>query len=172
MSNSTTEQIVSRSQLRREAQAVFALARDLVALAPGKLAAIPLPESIRDALEKARRIKQHVARKRETQHVAKLLREIDCEPIHSALYDSAAEQRQEAARQHRCEDWRDALLDSSRNAMTQLCSARPGIDVGHLRQLVRTALKELKQEKPPTASRQLFRSLREIDIQEALPPLS
>lgn len=171
MPESPADEVVSRSQRRREAQAVFDLARDLVKLPAGKLGSVPLPDEVRGALDKARRIKAHVARKRETQHVAKLMRELDCEPIQAALYDTATDQREEAARQHRCEDWRAALLDSSSDAITALCAARPGIDAGRLRQLVRTAVKEQKHNKAPTASRQLFRALREIDLQQHLPPL-
>lgn len=170
MTESSADPPLSRSQRRRDAQAIFELARDLVNLAAGKLNSVPLPDEVRDALDKARRIKQHVARKRETQHLAKLMRDLDCEPIRAALLDSGASQREETARQHRCENWRDALLDPSADAITQLCTARPGIDSGRLRQLIRTALKEQARDQPPAAARQLFRALRQLDLEQALPP--
>ncbi len=163
----------SRSQRRREATAVFDLAKTLVEMPPARLEPLPIPDSVLRAIAKARRIKSHVARKREVQYVAKLMRDIDTTAIADRLYDNGAAQREETARQHRCEAWRDALLDEADGSvsMTKLCDVRHDLDVGHLRQLVRTALKERRHEKPPTAARQLFRTLREIDLAEALPPL-
>ncbi|MCW8884628.1 MAG: DUF615 domain-containing protein, partial [Motiliproteus sp.] len=43
--------------------------------------------------------------------------------------------------------------------------AYPSGDRQHLRQLVRNAVKEAQQNKPPAASRKLFKYIRELDEQ-------
>lgn len=160
---------LSRSQRRRDAQAILKLARELVDLPGGKFDGLELEPSLREALEKARRIKPRVARKRETQHVAKLMRAMDCDSIRHSLDASGEAQRAEAARLHRCEIWRAKLLGDDPNAVTQLCDSQPGVDIARLRQLIRLSKKQSAEEKPPAAYRQLFRLLRELDLLQSLP---
>ncbi len=166
-----TKAEISRSQRRRDAQAVLQLAREIVELPQGKFDHLTLPDELKGAVAKARRIKSHVARKRETQHVAKLLRAIDNEPIREAVHNVGEAQRQEAAQLHRCEAWRERLLEPDSDALTKLCAAQPDIDTGRLRHLIRVTQKERAQEKPPAAFRQLFALLREIDKAQELPPI-
>jgi len=168
MTDTSPDSELSRSQRRRDAQAIFALARELVELPAGKFSGLDLEPSLREAIEKARRVKPRVARKRETQYVAKIMRSLDCDAIRHALDAAGEEQRAEAARQHRCEMWREKLLEDS-NALTALCDLQPNLDIVRLRQLVRQCQKQQREQKPPTAYRQLFRLLREIDLQQPLP---
>jgi ribosome-associated protein len=46
--------------------------------------------------------------------------------------------------------------------MANLLDTCPDVDRQHLRQLVRNAIRERDQEKPPKAARALFRYLREL----------
>lgn len=160
----------SKSQRKREARALFDLGRELVGLNRAALAKMPLDESLRQAVMEARAITAHVAHKRQLQYVAGLLRQRDAAPILAAVEALRAEGRQNAARHHRVEVWRDRLLQDGDGAVRDLLEQRPGIEAQALRQLLRNATREAERGQPPAAARKLFRFLRDIDTLEALPP--
>ena len=162
---------VSKSQRKREAQAIKSLASRLIGLSPSRLAQVPLDESLRREIDKARSIRSHVARKRQMQFVAKLLRRDDTEAIESALASFDLEASQLTARQHRAEAWRDRLIEQGDPAIGALLERRRDTDTQAVRQLLRNARREAERGKPPAAARSLFRLLRDMDVVEALPPL-
>lgn len=153
----------SRSQERRDALAVLDLAKRLVELSDAQLAHIPLDEDLHAEVLAARRITQQIARKRQTQFLAKQLRKrADAlEPIRAALEHDKDQSRRDTAALHRIEHWRERLLEGGDEALTQLLAEFPQADRQQLRQLVRNALAERKAGRPPHAYRELFRVLRE-----------
>lgn len=159
----------SKSQRRRDALEVRALAARLIALPPPVLAGLPLDDELRSAIGQARAIRSNGARKRQMQFVAKLMRREDPEPIREALAGLEAGARQQTARQHRAEAWRDRLVAEGDQALTELLAQRPEADAQPLRQLIRRAAREADANKPPAAARALFRRLRELDESEPLP---
>jgi len=163
---------VSKSQRKREALETVKLAKQLVTLSPALLQQVPLGTTLRDEIDRARAIRSHVARKRQLQYVAKLMRRDDTAPIEAALASFELEAGQITARQHRCEGWRDALVDEGDSAIGRLFEQRRDADVQALRQLVRNARREAQREQPPSAARALFRLLRTLDEAEPLPPVS
>lgn len=167
---SADETLVSKSQRRRDALEVRSLAASLIALDEAGLGRVPLEEDVRAAIAEARRIRSHVARKRQMQYVAKLLRRIDPEPILAALDATQQEARHLKARQHRTEAWRDALLERGDEALGELTALRDDADRQAIRQLLRNARLEADRNRPPAAARSLFRLLRGMDETEALPP--
>ena len=162
---------VSKSQRKREALETVKLAKRLVALSPALLEQVPLDRALRDEIERARAIRSHVAHKRQLQYVAKLMRRDDTAPIEAALASFEFEARQITARQHRCEGWRDALVEQGDPAIGGLFEQRRDADVQALRQLVRNAQRETRLGQPPSAARALFRLLRALDEAEPLPPV-
>ena len=64
----------TRTQQRRDALAVLALAMQLVELPPSKLARANLPEDVLREVENTRRITAHIARKRQLGFLAKVMR--------------------------------------------------------------------------------------------------
>ena len=154
----------SRSQERREALAVLDLAKRLVELSDAQLAHLALDDDLHAEVLAARRITQQIARKRQTQFLAKQLRKRAeaLEPIRAALEHDKDQSRRETAALHRIEHWRDRLLDGGDEALTQLLADFPQADRQQLRQLVRNALAERKANRPPHAFRELFRVLREL----------
>jgi ribosome-associated protein len=161
---------VSKSQKRREALEIRTLAARLIGLSPAQLAQVPLDDHVRAEIEQARRIRSNVARKRQMQFVAKLMRRSDPAVIHAALAAFDQEARQLTARQHRSEAWRDHLLAAGDAAIGELLQQRRDADGQALRQLVRNALREARADRPPAAARALFRELRALDETEPLPP--
>lgn len=161
----------SKSQRRREALEVKSLANQLIGLPAARLARVPLDDDVRIEIDRARNIRSHVARKRQLQFVAKLLRRSDAEPILEALEGFENEARQLNARHHRSEAWRDLLLSEGDRAVGSLLSCRRDADAQAIRQLLRNARREAANGKPPAAARALFRLLRELDESQPLPPL-
>ena len=99
----------SKSQRRRDALEVKALASTLIKLSPARLGRVPLEDDVRAAIMEAREIRSNVARKRQMQYAAKLLRRIDPEPILFALEGFETEARQLTGRQHRGEYANDRI---------------------------------------------------------------
>lgn len=65
----------NKSQLHREAMALFNLAEQLLKRKPQELAAWAIPEEIVAEMNRARTIRAHGARKRQMQFLAKLFRD-------------------------------------------------------------------------------------------------
>ena len=75
----------SKSARKRAAHAAQALGERLIALKESDLARIPLPETLRDAVREARRIKARGGLARQKQYIGKLMRETDILAIEAAL---------------------------------------------------------------------------------------
>lgn len=163
-------QPVSKSQRRRDALALKTLAARLIELGRADLSRLPLDEELRSAIAEARRIHARIARKRQVQYVAKLLRNGDPDAIVAGLQAIEGDARQLTARHHRAEAWRERLLAGGDTAIGELIQARPATDAQVLRQLLRKARQEAAQDRPPAAARALFRRLRDMDEIEPLPP--
>ena len=75
----------SKSARKRAAHAAQALGERLIGLKEADLARVPLPETLRDAVREARRIKARGGLVRQKQYIGKLMRELDPQPIEAAL---------------------------------------------------------------------------------------
>ena len=155
----------SRSQRRREALDVLKLAQTLASLSDAQLAHLPLDDDLRTEVVRTRAVTQQIARKRQTQFLAKQLRKRDdaeIEPIRAALEHDRGHARREAAALHHVETWRKRLLEEGDEALNELLQRFPSVDRQHLRQLARNARVEREQNKPLHAFHELFRLLRDL----------
>lgn len=153
----------SRSQRKRDAEAVLELAEQIVALPASRLGKLALPDPIRDATRDAQRITSHIAHKRQLHFLAKLMRREDddwLEALRAQLGQDRGEARRETAQLHRIEQWRERLLTDGDAALGALADLHPDIDRHHLRQLIRTAADERLHNKPPKAFREIFQTLK------------
>jgi ribosome-associated protein len=75
----------SKSQRKRDAHAAQRLGQRLVAMRERELDGLPLDESLRDALDEARRLTSHGARARQLQYIGKLMRGADVDAIEATL---------------------------------------------------------------------------------------
>ncbi len=160
------EEKPSKTQRKREMHELQALGARLVELNPEQLAAVGLPEHLRDAVEFCRRTTKHEARRRQLQYIGKLMRSVDPGPIREKLKVWDGVSAEHTARQHRVERWRDRLLEDDA-AVDELVRAQPGIDARRLRALAGRAREERAAGTPPRAYRELFRVLREIVVDPA-----
>jgi ribosome-associated protein len=75
----------SRTRKKNEARALQRLGEQLVALPSGQLETMALPDELLTAIELARKIRSHGARRRQIQYIGALMRHIDPQPIETAL---------------------------------------------------------------------------------------
>lgn len=153
----------SKSELKRRSHALQALGETLVALSERELKKIPLEDdALREAIFEARAIRSNSARKRHLQFIGKLMRNIDPEPISKAL-DALHESRQQGVDEfHALEALRDRVLAEGDAGVQEVLTRWPEADRQQLRQLVRQHTNEKNNDKPPAASRRLFRYLKEL----------
>jgi ribosome-associated protein len=154
----------SKSQLKRDAEALQQMGKTLVELPAARFAAVmaklALPEALREALIACRTIHARGGRKRQLQYIGKLMRGIDAEPVRRTLEGLAGKDRAQTAALHRMEQWRERLITEGDAALAELLNEFPTADRQALRQLMMKARKEREAGQPPAAARALFRQLR------------
>jgi ribosome-associated protein len=156
------QEIVSKTRKKREMHELQALGVALAQLPELQLETIEIPEKLREAILEAKRIKSHEAKRRQMQYIGRLMRDIDAAPIRSRLAEVEGSSAQATARHRRLEAWRERLLGDD-EALTAFAAEYPGADLQVLRTLIRNARKEAGLGRPPRASRELFRVLKEIE---------
>jgi len=154
------DEILSKTRRKQDMHALQALGAALVGLSAAHLERMTLPEELAQAVRAARRIASHEARRRQVQYIGKLMRDIDPGPIRAQLAAVHGGSAEERARHQRLEHWRARLLEDD-GALTEFAQAHPAGDLQQLRALIRSARREQSAGRPPRASRELFRALRE-----------
>jgi len=152
---------VSKSEIKRDAEALKDLGAELVELGKNALEKIPLDDDLRAAVELAQRIKKE-GRRRQLQLIGKMLRARDPEPIQTALDKLNNRHNQQVALFHKLEQLRDRLIEEGDDVGPDILALYPHADRQQLRSLVRNAQKEKATNKPPKSARQIFQYLREL----------
>jgi len=152
----------SKTQKKKEALSLQKLGEQLVKLSNELLDDIKLPPEIYDAVMSARKLKSHGALRRQMQYIGTLMRKHDTSSIQEALHNLEAGNYRKALEFQELEQWRDELIAGSVTLIEEILKAYPDADRQKLSQLVRQARKEIKSDKPPHASRALFRYLRSV----------
>ena len=152
----------SKSQRKREAHAAQDLGEELVRLRDAELEALALPERLTEAIREARRITSRAGRARQRQYIGKLMREIDLEPIRSALSARSERDALETQLFKRAEGWRERLIVEGAAALDELARLRPGIDPAEWGRRIAAARTERASRTGGPAGRELFRALRAL----------
>jgi ribosome-associated protein len=110
------------------------LGQELVEQARDRVKRVPMPEDVRDAILACQQITNHEGRRRQMQFVGKKMRTLDEAEVadpenHRQLERSS---KAETAAMHAMERRRDKLLTDD-NALTELLSEHPHLDVQQLR---------------------------------------
>jgi ribosome-associated protein len=150
----------SKSQRKREMTALQTLGEALLELSAAELARLPVPERLREAVAETAHIGSREGRRRQLQFIGRLMREVDAEPLRSAIAEARGASRQSVALMHRCERLRDRLLADD-SALTEVLAELPGADAQMLRSTIRAARRERDAGGAPRHSRQLYRWLHE-----------
>ncbi|WP_041522499.1 ribosome biogenesis factor YjgA [Gilvimarinus agarilyticus] len=151
----------SKSQRKRDMHALQALGQELTELSAAHLAALELPDELREAVIEMGRIRQREARRRQLQRIGRLMQLVDSEQLTTQLSAIKSQGALSVQRQHLIERWRDELLTGGNDALNRFISEYPEVDIQHLRQLIRQASKSQPQEKASGQSRKLFRCIRD-----------
>ena len=152
----------SKSQKKRDAHALQALGKELVALSAEQLKRIDMPENLRIAIVEAQRTRSHEGLRRQMQYVGKVMRGVDTGPLTEALDVIRGLSAAAVAREHMLERMRERLM-ADEQVLGDIAAQWPGADLTRLRTLRRNALREREQNKPPRAFREIFRELRQLD---------
>jgi ribosome-associated protein len=155
------EEKPSKTQRKKHVTALQDLGGELVGLTDTQLAAIDVPENLRDAVLEARRIDSFEARRRQMQYIGKLMRKVDAAPIRAALDALQAGPRREVALHKRADSWRTRLLADDA-ALAEFAREHPRADMRELQTLMSAALRERESGRPPRAFRQLYQVLRAL----------
>lgn len=153
----------SKTQIKREMQALVDMGERLTTLKPDTLAKLPLTDELRAALEEHKRHTANEAKRRHRSFIGKLMRDQDIDAINALLEQLDASSRQYNERFHSLERWRDRLIDGTDEVLEKFVQEYPEADRQQLRSLIRQAQHELKTNKPPSASRKIFKYIRTLD---------
>lgn len=155
----------SKSQIKREMEALQALGRKLTELKPSQLKKVPISEDLNHAIIESYNIKQNEAKRRHLQFIGKLMRAEDAEAIQFAIDQFDSSSQRFAQELHKMESWRDQLISGGNEVLSNFISENPDADVQHLRALIRNAKKDKEREKNTGAGKKLFQYIRTL-VQE------
>lgn len=155
----------SKTSLKTQSHSLQVLGQALADLAPAKLAAIEMPDALREAILTWQRTRTHEGRRRQMQYVGKLMRTADEALLRESLAEATIGSARDTLRLHETERWRDALLASD-EALTRWIVEHPGCDAQHLRSLVRAARRDVATATPlqrqPKSFRELFQFIQPL----------
>lgn len=159
----------SKSQLKRESHALQTLGLEVAELSEARLAALDMPEALRDAIHEFRRTRSHEGRRRQLQYVGKLMRSSDEAVLREAVAAAKLGSAKETLALHEAERWRAELIAND-EAMNRWMIEHPDTDTQQLRSLVRAARRDSAADKPrdagdmrqPKSHRDLFQFIKPL----------
>ena len=147
----------SKSELKRRAEHLQDLGKELTTLGAETLAKIELPEVILKAIEEYHRVPSFGAKRRQLQLIGKYMRALDGDAVRQAIDRATGNDKAAVA----------ALHKSERAALTKFIAQFPDVNVQEVRQLIRNARKEAEGNKPPKSARALYKLIYAM----VLPPI-
>ncbi|MCB1663460.1 MAG: DUF615 domain-containing protein [Pseudomonadales bacterium] len=151
----------SKSQIKREMEALQEMGKRLTELNNEQLSQVPVEENVFLAIKEYQRLTKHEAKRRQLQYLGRLMRNADAEAIAQVLNLFDSSHATHTQHFHQIETWRERLLNDP-NSITAFIDEYPQVNVQHLRQLIRNTLKERDKGKDLGGYRKLFRELREL----------
>jgi ribosome-associated protein len=150
----------SRRQIARRAQRAAGnqsarLAHVLMTLPGSALGALGLDDDLREAVDRARAVKAHVARRRAERGLAGELRRVDLAALQDRLAKVQATGAAEPQKFRLAEEWRARLIEDGSAALAEF----PGGAAEPLPRLIEDAQRERETGRPRGAARALFRHI-------------
>ena len=109
----------SKSAKKREFLALQVLGEQLVGLTERQLRNMELDENLFHAVTAAMQMKSHGALRRQCQLIGKLMRDIDPQPIRSALAVLQRQERKAKEIFRRAEEWRDRIVQGGQQGLNE-----------------------------------------------------
>ncbi|NWH04074.1 ribosome biogenesis factor YjgA [Desulfobacter latus] len=158
---------LSKTQKKKIAEKLQKLGEDLSLLSVNQLRLLDLDPDLFKALVEAKAITANVAARRHRQYIGTLMRQVDPEPILTALerlkaspsglYSPKSEIDPQTDKN--IQVFLNRLLAWDDDAMERILSTAPDVDRQRLRQLIRNADKDIAKKKKNSKS---FQALKEI----------
>jgi ribosome-associated protein len=148
----------SKTRLKQQSHDLQALGAAVAELSKERLAAIEMPEALRDAIEMFRRTRSHEGRRRQMQYVGKLMRAADEAALREAVAAATLGSAKETLALHQAERWRAELIAED-EALTRWLQTHPETDSQRLRSLVRAARRDAQGLAPEARQPRSFREL-------------
>ncbi len=152
----------SKTQKKKNAQALQVLGEQLVQLSAEQIDDIDLPLEVHNAVKFAKKLKNHGALRRQMQYIGTLMLKVDPEPVKEALYHINQGNSKKAKAFQETERLREELIEGNKALEEEILTKCSDADRQKLSQLIRQAGKETINNKPPGAARALFRYLIKI----------
>jgi ribosome-associated protein len=153
---------ISKSQIKREMIALQALGQKLTLLKPAQLKKISIKEELHKAIQESYNINQREAKRRHLNYIGRLMRDEDPVAIQYALDEFDSSSLRYAQEIHLIEVWRERLITGDKASLTAFIEEKPEANAQLLRQLIRSAQKDLSQEKNTGAAKKLFQFIRAL----------
>ncbi len=159
------EEFQSRTQIKKAAQAVIDLGVQLSEMTISEIKKLSLPAKVEEAVLTLKEMDKGPAIKRQRSYLGKLLRQNEhfIVEIKEKLAEKELKAKQQNAHFHQLEKWRDRMLEEGDEALNEFMAKFPHADRQQLRQWIRNAQKERKDNKPPKASRLIFKYLKALE---------
>lgn len=153
---------LSKTQIKAQMLERQKLGESLVHLGQSSLAKIPMEAELLDAVMLARKIlRKKEGYRRQLQLIGKIMRHQDIAPIEQAMLNIKSAHKKLNDAFHELELLRDAILAEGDSKIEEVIAEHSVLDRQKLRQYVRQANKQKAENKPPKASRELFKYLKE-----------
>jgi ribosome-associated protein len=144
---------IARSQRRKSGDRSARLANALMKLPAAALKRLELDDELREAIERARAVTAHIARRRAERTLAGELRRFDLPELDAQLARIDEAGNADARQLHLAEQWRARLIEGGVAAAATF----PGGAGDELPRLIDAAQRERATGRPPGAARALFR---------------
>lgn len=156
-------ELLSKTQLKAQMLDLQKLGTSLVSLSTAELAKIPMDSDLLDAIMLARKIlRKKEGYRRQLQLIGKLMRHRDVTPIEQALLNIKSSHKKANNAFHKIELLRDDIIANGDSSIEATIEDYPLLERQKVRQLVRQAKKQQADNKPPKASRELFKYLQYV----------
>lgn len=156
------DEFTSKSQLKRDSNALKDLGKKLASLNPEQLEKIPLNDKLLDAIHLAHKLSnKRGALKRHFQFIGKILRSIDADPILQAVAEIDDKDKNNVQAFKLIEHWRDRILTEGDAAIQEYCHQHENADRQKLRQLQRNHQQAKDDHKKTRFARLIFKEIRD-----------
>lgn len=155
------DDLISKTQRKRQMQELQDVGAELVKLSPEQLAHLDLPENLREAVLACKGFTKHEAIRRQVQYIGRIMRDLEVGPIAEKLAVLRAPSRRQKALLHVAERWRTELIDDPAS-VARFVHEFPDADAQRLRELVDLARDEKRAALPPKRFRELFHVLNAV----------
>lgn len=152
----------SRTHRKNEMLALQDLGKTLTRLTETQLDKMPISDDMKAIIRTYNTLKTNESKRRHMQYIGKMMRTIDAEAVKKSIEIVQRDNAVQVDKFHDVEAWREQLILEGDDGLQKLMTQYPDIDRQQVRQLIRKAQHDRKQEKKTGGELALFRFLRDL----------